>query len=198
MARADRDGQSRSASRQFSCSQNSLSHHHKVLSDSAMIRNLALLFGVTFTLTTTFDIWTTWVGVHQFGYTELNPFTDTSSIRTMAMPEVITLFVGMAIVATAAHFSKTLRPLPDEGFRSFYKRFFSKEKLLKSLVCLPILVAVARIVAVLSNTSLILYDQGLYGVSTPWLNMFVRAIVYVLLIRPTMYFIYIICRRSPH
>ncbi|MDE0451794.1 MAG: hypothetical protein OXI90_08495 [Gammaproteobacteria bacterium] len=167
-----------------------------MLPDSSIARNLALFFGVTFALTTTFDIWTTWVGVHQFGYTELNPFTDTSSIQAMATPEVITLFIGMATVATAAHFSKTLRPLPDERFRSFYKRFFSAEKPLKFLICLPILLAVARSVAVLNNTSLILYDQGLYGVTTPWLNMSVRAIAYILLMHPTMYFIYVICFRS--
>ena len=163
--------------------------------DSAMVRNLALFFGVTFALTTTFDLWTTWVGIHQFGYTELNPFTDTSSIRAMAIPEVITLFAGMALVATAAVFSKTLRPLPDERFRPYYKRFFSTEKLWKILVCLPILIAVARAVAVLSNTSLILYDQGLFGVSTPWLNKLIWAIAFVLLMRPTVYCIYAICRR---
>ena len=137
------------------------------------------------------------MGIHQFGYTELNPLTDTSSIRAMAIPEVITLFVGMAIVATAAHFSKTLRPLRDEEFRFYYKRFFSTEKLLKSLVCIPILVAVARTVAVGSNASLIIWDQGLFGVSTRWLNMFVWVIVFILLMRPTMYFIYVTCRRSP-
>lgn len=69
-----------------------------------MTRNLSYLFVVTFVLTTTLDIWTTWVGVHQFAYTELNPFTDTSSIQAMAIPEVITLFIGIAMVAAGAHF----------------------------------------------------------------------------------------------
>ena len=48
---------------------------------------------MTFVLTTTLDIWTTWVAIYQFGYYELIPFTDTSSIQAMAIPEVITLFI---------------------------------------------------------------------------------------------------------
>ncbi len=68
----------------------------------AMTRNLSLFFAVTFVLATTLDIWTTWVGVHQFGYTETNPITDTSSIRAMAIPEIITLFIGIAMVLRPA------------------------------------------------------------------------------------------------
>ena len=161
-----------------------------------MTRNLTLFFAVAFVLTTTLDIWTTWVGVHQFGYTETNPITDTSSIRAMAIPEIITLFIGIAMVAVGAHLSKTLCPLPDERFASFYKRFLSAEKFIKFVVVFPILLAVVRIVAVLSNTSLILYDWGLYGASTPWLNLFVRSIIFMIFVRPTVYFVYLICRAS--
>ena len=161
-----------------------------------MTRNLTLFFAITFFLTTALDIWTTDVGVNQLGYTEMNPLTDTSSIRAMAIPEVITLFIGMAMVAAGAHFCKTLCPLPDERFASFYKRFLSAEKFIKFIVVFPILLAVVRIVAVLSNTSLILYDWGLYGASTPWLNLFVRSIIFMIFVRPTVYFIYLICRAS--
>ena len=161
-----------------------------------MTRNLTLFFAVTFFLTTALDIWTTDVGVNQLGYTEMNPLTDTSSIRAMAIPEVITLFIGMAMVAAGVHFCKTLCPLPDERFASFYKRFLSAEKFIKFIVVFPILLAVVRIVAVLSNTSLILYDWGLYGASTPWLNLFVRSIIFMIFVRPTVYLVYLICRAS--
>ena len=161
-----------------------------------MTRNLSLFFAVTFVLTTTLDIWTTWVGIHQFGYTETNPFTDTNSVQAMAIPEIIALFIGIAMVALGAHFSKTLCPLPDERFASFYKKIWSAEKFFKLLVLLPIIFAVARIVAVLSNTSLILYDWGLYGEDTRWLNLFVRTIFFMIFARPTTYFIYLICRAS--
>ena len=161
-----------------------------------MTRNLTLFFAVTFFLTTALDIWTTDVGVNQLGYTETNPLTDTSSIRAMAIPEVITLFIGIAMVAAGAHFCKTLRPLPDERFASFYKRLWSAEKFFKFLVIFPILLAVVRFVTVLSNTSLILYDWGLYGASTPWLNLFIRSIIFMIFVRPTVYFVYLICRAS--
>ncbi len=161
-----------------------------------MTRNLTLFFAVAFVLTTSLDIWTTWVGVHQFGYTETNPFTDTSSIQAMAIPEIITLFIGIAMVAVGANFSKTLCTLPNERFASFNKRFWSAEKFFKFLVLLPIIFAVARIVAVLSNTSVILYDWGLYGEDTRWLNLFVRTVFFMIFARPTMYFIYLVCRAS--
>ncbi len=67
-----------------------------------MTRNLTLFFAVTFFLTTALDIWTTDVGVNQLGYTETNPLTDTSSIRAMAIPEVIALFIGIAMVLRPA------------------------------------------------------------------------------------------------
>ena len=161
-----------------------------------MTRNLTLFFAVTFFLTAALDIWTTDVGVNQLGYTEMNPLTDTSSIRAMAIPEVITLFIGMAMVAAGAYFCKTLCPLPDERSASYFKRFLSVEKFFKFIVIFPILLAVVRIVAVLSNTSLILYDWGLYGASTPWMNLFVRSIIFMIFVRPTVYFVYLICRAS--
>ena len=70
-----------------------------------MNRDLCGLSAVTFVLTTILDIRTTRVGVHQLGYTELSPLTDTSSIRAMAIPGVITLFIGIACVALGAHFT---------------------------------------------------------------------------------------------
>ncbi|MDE0451796.1 MAG: hypothetical protein OXI90_08505 [Gammaproteobacteria bacterium] len=160
-----------------------------------MVRNLTLFFAGTFVLTTTFDLWTTWVGVHQYGYTETNPLTDTSSIRAMANPEIVTAFIGMAMVAAGARYSKTLRPLPDEKFTSYYKRFLSIN-LFDLVVLFPILLAVVRVVPVLSNTSLILFDFGLFGVDTPWVDLVVMIVFFMIFTRPTTYFIYLICRAS--
>ena len=162
----------------------------------AMIRNMILFFVVTFVLTTTLDIWTTWVAVNQLGYTETNPLTDTSSIQGMAIPEIITLFIGVAMIAVGAHFSKTLRPPPDERFASYFKRFLSVEKFFNLLVLFPILVAVVRIVPVLSNASLIFFDWGLFGEDTPWIDLIVMLIFFMIFIRPTIYMVFRVCRAS--
>ena len=161
-----------------------------------MTRNLILFFAVTFFLTTALDIWTTDVGVNQLGYTETNPLTDTSSIQGMAIPEIITLFIGVAMIAVGAHFSKTLRPLPDERFASYFKRFLSVEKFFNLLVLFPILVAVVRIVPVLSNGSLIFFDWGLFGEDTPWIDLIVMIIFFMIFIRPTIYMVFRVCRAS--
>lgn len=96
----------------------------------AMTRNLSGLIAATFVLTTTLDIWTTWMGVNQFDYTEPNPLTDTGSIQAVAIPEVIALFIGIAMVTRAHTFPRRSRPLPDERFASFYKRFESRATIL--------------------------------------------------------------------
>ena len=161
-----------------------------------MIRNLILFFVVTFVLTTTLDIWTTWVGVNQLGYTETNPLTDNSSIQGMAIPEIITLFIGIAMIAVGGHCSKTLCPLRDERFASYYKRFLSVEKFFNLLVLLPILVAVVRIVPVLSNASFIFGGWGLFGEDTPWIDLIVMCIFFMILVRPTTYMVFRVCRAS--
>ena len=161
-----------------------------------MTRNLSLFFAAIFVLTTALDIWTTWVGIYQFGYYELNPLTDTSSIHAMAIPEVITLFIGVAMVAAGAHFCKTLRPLPDERFASFYKRYFAVEKFYRIIVLFPMLFVVVRMAVVLSNTSLIFLDWGLFGQDSRWFNYIVMCILFFILMRPTTYFIYLVCRAS--
>ena len=161
-----------------------------------MTRNLILLFAATFVLTTAFDIWTTWVGVNQLGYTELNPLTDTSSIEAMAIPEVFTLFIGIAMVAAGVRFAKRLRPLPDERFGPFYRRFLTDEKFFHLLVLIPMLVAVVRIVPVLSNASFIFYGWGLFEIDAWWTNKIVMIIFFMILTRPTAYFIYVVCRAS--
>ena len=161
-----------------------------------MTRNLVLLFAAIFVLTTAFDIWTTWVGVNQLGYTELNPLTDTSSVQSMAIPEIFTLFIGIAMVAAGAHLAKELRPLTDERFSPFYKRFLTVEKFFHLLVLFPMLVAVVRIVPVLSNASFIFYGWGLFEIDAWWINTIVMIVFFMILTRPTAYFIYLVCRAS--
>ena len=160
-----------------------------------MTRNLSFFFAIVFVLTTTFDIWTTWVGL-QLGYTETNPFTDTSSIRTMAIPEVFTLLIGIAMIATGVRFSKTLRPLPDERFAPYAKRFWSTEKFFKLLVFVPMIVAIVRIVVVLSNASRIFGGWGLFGQDTRWVDLVVMWVFFMIFLRPTTYMVYRVCRAS--
>ncbi len=160
-----------------------------------MIRNLSVFFTLVFVLTTTFDIWTTWVAL-QLGYTETNPLTDTSSIQAMAIPEVFTLFIGIAMIATGVHFSKTLAPLPDERFATYAKRFWSTEKFFKLLVFFPMIVAVVRIVVVLNNASFIFNGWGLFGEDTPWVDLVVMWVFFMIFFRPTTYMVYRVCRVS--
>ena len=99
-----------------------------------MTRNLVLVFAGIFITTAALDIWTTWVGVVQMGYPETNPYSDTSSIRALAIPEVITLFIGMALVASGAHFARAALQTRDNGtFADFKKKLFTVRNLVYRL-----------------------------------------------------------------
>ena len=95
-----------------------------------MTRNLVVVFAGTFITTAALDIWTTWIAVVQMGYPETNPYSDTSSIQGLAIPEVITLFIGMALVALGAHFGRASLQTPENAsFADFRKYFFAAKTL---------------------------------------------------------------------
>ncbi len=166
-----------------------------------MTRNLVLLFAVSFTAVTTLDLATTWVAVIRMGYPETNPYSDLSSVEGLVIPEIITLFVGMELVALGGHLKgTTLSAMSEEGFATFRKSILSmKNTLLALLVFGPIFLAVLRSVAVFSNSMVIFTGYSLF-VDEPFShlsrNQLVLTVCGLALIRPTNYLIYRVCRAS--
>ena len=166
-----------------------------------MTRNLVLVFAGIFITTAVLDIWTTWVGVVQMGYPETNPYSDTSSIQGLAIPEIITLFIGMALVALGAHFGRTTLQTPENAsFADFTKKFSTARNLAILLLLLaPFVLAILRIVAVLSNTSVIFTGWSLFNDEEfshlSW-NQFVLTTFGLALAMPIMYLVYRVCRAS--
>ncbi|MDE0056360.1 MAG: hypothetical protein OXP28_04475 [Gammaproteobacteria bacterium] len=165
-----------------------------------MTRNLVLLFAATFTALTALDLVTTWVGVLHMGYAETNPYTDLSSVEGLVIPEIITLFIGMALVALGAELRKTtLHDTSRGGFKTFMKTAFVRKHFPTFLILAPMVFAVLRAVVVLSNTSIILTGYGLFideeFSHLSW-NQFVLTVCAVIVVWPTGYLIYRVCRAS--
>lgn len=166
-----------------------------------MTRNLVLVFAGIFITTAALDIWTTWVGVVQMGYPETNPYSDTSSIQGLAIPEVITLFIGMALVALGAQLGSTTLQTPEnESFTDFGKRFSNaRDVVVLALIMVPYVVAILRIVAILSNTSVIFTGWSLFSDEEfshlSW-NQFVLTFFGLAFALPILYLIYRVCRAS--
>ena len=166
-----------------------------------MTRKLVLLFAATFTALTALDLATTWVGVFHMGYVETNPYTDLSSVEGLVMPEIITLFIGMAMVALGAEVKKTtLSATSQKGPATFRKTMLSwKQFTFFLLVFGPILVAVLRSVPVFSNALLMLTGYGLFvdeEFAIISRNSIILVICALMLMRPTVYLIYRICLAS--
>ena len=165
-----------------------------------MTRRLVLLFAAWFTTTTALDLISTWVGVVRMGYVETNPYSDLSSVEGAVIPEIITLFIGMAMVALGAELLKTLlRDASREDFKTFRKTVFRWKQFPCLLICGPMLLAVLRAPVVLSNTSVILTGYSLFvdeEFSHFSRNQFVLIVLAGMLVRPTYYLIYRACRAS--
>ncbi|MDE0056362.1 MAG: hypothetical protein OXP28_04465 [Gammaproteobacteria bacterium] len=169
-----------------------------------MTRNLVLVFAGIFSTTAALDIWTTWVGVVQMGYPETNPYSDTSSIQALAIPEVITLFLGMSLVALGAHFAREALETRENGtFADFKKNLFTVRNLVfATFILVPFVLAILRIVAILSNTLVIVTGWSLFNNEEfshlSW-NQFVLTVFGVAFAMPTVYLVYRVCRASaPH
>ncbi len=166
-----------------------------------MTRNLVLVFAGIFITTATLNIWTTWISVVQMGYTELNPYSDTSSIQGLAIPEVITLFIGMAMVALGAQLGSTALQTPATASFADYRKKFSNARnvVVLLLIMLPYVVAILRIVPILSNTSVIFTGWSLFSDEEfshlSW-NQFVLTFFGLVFAMPILYLIYRVCRAS--
>ncbi len=166
-----------------------------------MTRNLVLVFSGIFITTAALDIWTTWIAVVQMGFPEINPYSDTSSIQALAVPEVITLFICVAIVALGAELgSTTLQTSENESFADFGKKFSNaRDVVVLMMIMLPYVLAILRIVAILSNTSVIFTGWSLFSEEEfshlSW-NQFVLTFFGLAFALPIMYLIYRVCRAS--
>ena len=166
-----------------------------------MTRNLVLLFAAIFTVLTALDLVTTWVGVFHMGYAETNPYSNLSSVEGAVIPEVILLCIGMAMVALGAQIKRTtLAASAKEGSRAFSKTMLSWRHFSFTLLIYgPILLAILRSVVVVSNALLIFTGYGLFvdeEFSLLSRNQLVLIVSAVILIRPTTYLIYRVCRAS--
>ncbi len=165
-----------------------------------MTRNLVLLFAAIFVPLTALDLVTTWVGVLHMGYVETNPYTDLSSVEGLVIPEIIALFIGMAMVALGAELKKTtLHETSQGGLKAFIETAFGWKQFPAFLILIPMLIALLRAVAVLSNASIILTGYGLFideeFSHLSW-NQFVLAVCGAIVVWPTFYLIYRVCRAS--
>ena len=109
-----------------------------------MTRNLILLFAGIFVPLTALDLVTTWVAVFHMGYVETNPYTDLSSVEGLVIPEIITLFVGIAMVALGAELQRTsLRATSRGGLKTFIDTAFGWKQFPAFLILIPMLIAVS-------------------------------------------------------
>ena len=165
-----------------------------------MTRNLVLLFAAIFVPLTALDLVTTWVAVINMGYVETNPYTDLSSVEGLVIPEIITLFIGMGMVALGAELRKTtLHATSREGFKTFMKTAFVRKHFPTFLILVPMVIAVLRAAVVLSNTLLILTGYGLFvdeEFSLISRNQLVLTVCGAIVVWPTGYLIYRVCRVS--
>jgi hypothetical protein len=60
-------------------------------------RILIFYFSVTVILAS-LDLITTEIGANQYGHTELNKYANTDSVWAMVLPQVVVLFVGLAVI----------------------------------------------------------------------------------------------------
>lgn len=165
-----------------------------------MTRNLVLLFAAIFVPLTALDLATTWVAVLHMGHVETNPYTDLSSVEGLVIPEIITLCICMAMVALGAELKKTtLHDTSRGGLKAFIETGFGWKQFPTFLVLIPMVFAVLRAPIVLSNTSIILTGYGLFideeFSHLSW-NQFVLAVCGAIVIWPTFYLIYRVCRAS--
>lgn len=166
-----------------------------------MTRNLVLFFAAAFVATTAPDLATTWVAVLHMGYVETNPYTDLSSVEGLVIPEIITLFIGMAMVALGAELKKTtLAATTRKGPATFRKTMLSwKQSAFVLLIYGPMLIAVLRSVPVFSNTLLILTGYGLFvdeEFAIISRNTIILVVCALMFMRPTVYLIYRVCLAS--
>ncbi len=165
-----------------------------------MTGRLVFLFAGWFTTTAALDLISTWVGVVQMGYTEKNPYSDLSSVEGAVIPEIITLSIGMAMIALGAELKKSLlHDACGQDFKTFRKTVFRWKQFLSILILLPMLIVVVRVVVVLSNTLVILTGHSLFvegeNAHFTW-DRLVMTVYALILLRPTYYLIYRVCRKS--
>ena len=134
------------------------------------------------------------------GYVETNPYTDLSSVEGLVIPEIITLFIGMAMVALGAELKKTtLAATSQKGPATFRKTMLARNQFLFFLIYGPMLIAVLRWVPVFNNALLILTGYGLFvdeEFSLISRNTIILVVCAVMHMRPTVYLIYRVCRAS--
>lgn len=169
-------------------------------------RNIVLLFALTFVPLTVLDIATTLLGIEQ-GYHELNPHTDTTSVYTIAVPEVVGFLLGVLCVYLGARWTQhRLRSACMLDFSSFRVALWSGKQLIGTfLIFVPIAIALGRILPVTNNLMYLTLGWGIigglsvslvegFGWSVTQTTAAIYACLFVLAMRPITYVLYRTCR----
>ncbi|MBI5685462.1 MAG: hypothetical protein HZC54_10295 [Verrucomicrobia bacterium] len=127
---------------------------------------VTIFFLCSFTVLAVADVVTTHIGLQRGGH-ELNPYTDTRSLWTLARPELVlagagatSVFLGVCLLRRG-----TLRDSVGST-REFYARFWSAPNLFGAmLVFVPVAIALTRIMPVASNLCMLAFGFS------PWLEM---------------------------
>lgn len=168
-----------------------------------MHRRLILLFAVPFIALTALDVATTRLAIHSYGFQELNPLTDATSVWSMAAPEIATFVAGaLLLLLGAAWKGKELRTHADRGFVHFFNHALQPRHALGALfIVAPILLAIGRIFPVWSNAWLLSFGwtpfdgirrglSSLLGLGRNGAQGFMLVLLFVFFFWPVLYLVF--------
>jgi hypothetical protein len=135
---------------------------------------LHLLFIVPFVIFTAIDNVSTYIAIHHYGASELNPFTNTESLATLIIPEIYILIVGIICVSVGCKVNKDFLE-GDINWEIKSREIFGWRlvSLKRSLVFAPILIAFFRGFAGANNIMVIFFGNGITSFPTEMLHYLV-------------------------
>jgi hypothetical protein len=174
-----------------------------------MNRRLLLIFAVSFVPLTALDVATTHFAVHHCGYQEINICTDTQSLRTMIVPEIMTLAVGAAAVLLGGIWKgKELQKHANGGFSRFVNSAMRPRNVGGCLLIVsPIVLAIGRIFPVIGNSVLLAFGwtpfdaarnvlSSIFRIKRFGANCIMLGILFAFLIWPVLFLVFTAVRRS--
>lgn len=171
---------------------------------------LLLLFAVPFAGLTALDIATSRLAIHHRGFQEINAYTDPTSVGSMVAPEIATFALCAVFIFLGVRWKgKELRLHADTGFSHFVNFALQPKTVLGALfIVVPILLAVGRVLPVISNVLLLTagrtpFDSlrnglsSLLGLNRGSAQVAMIGILFTLLLWPVLYFVFRAIRTAP-
>lgn len=178
---------------------------------NTMHLRLLLLFAVPFIGLTALDIATTHLAVHHRGYHEINIFTDTTSVWSMAAPEIAIFAAGAVFIFLGVLWKgKELRLHANSGFSHFANFALQSQTVLGALfIVAPILLAIGRTLPAVSNGLLLTtgwtpFDSirnwlsSMLGLSRGGAHGVMTGILFALLLWPVLFFVFRTIRNTKY